>query len=228
MPDSRVQKWQRWLEDSIRNEVLSLHWHRLIYREVGEIVEANPDLPPSTFFTFVGQTYLATQAVTVRRQAETKPQVISLGRLMKEMASDSGRLTRRLYVSMYDEHIRDLADPDFDRLAGAGADHVPASRIEADLTALRQVTRTISDWVDRHVAHVDQTPLQSFPTFNDLNVAIDAIGAAFNKCSGILKASSWATLEPVAQHNWLAVFHVPWVSEGQHRAPGAPRFLDQQ
>ena len=67
MPDSRVQKWQRWLERHIRPEVLSMHWYRAVYREVGEIVE-NANLPPSHFFTYSSETYAQTQSVAIRRQ----------------------------------------------------------------------------------------------------------------------------------------------------------------
>jgi hypothetical protein len=116
---------------------------------------------------------------------------------------------------MYDEHIRELADPDFDRLAGPGADHIPKAVLDAELAALREATQPISDYVDRHLAHRDRAPLQTLPTHRELNVAIDAVGAAFDKCSGILLAASWATLEPVMQTDWRAVFRVPWIPPRQ-------------
>jgi hypothetical protein len=71
-----------------------MHWHRAVYREVGEIVRANDNLPPSGFFTFLASTYASSQAVAVRRQSETSSRVVSLGRLLTEIAEDAGRLTR--------------------------------------------------------------------------------------------------------------------------------------
>jgi hypothetical protein len=68
--DSRVDKWAGWLEERIRPDVITMHWNRAVYREVGEIVRANTSLPPSGFFTFLADTYATTQSVAVRRQSE--------------------------------------------------------------------------------------------------------------------------------------------------------------
>lgn len=199
----------------IQPQVISIHWHRAIYREVGEITRSNNSLPPSHFFTFVSDTYVHSQAIAVRRQTDTDPRVISLGTLLSEMATDSTRLTRRFYVSLYDEHIRELADPDFDRLAGAGADHVPRAPLETVMRTLCARSEPIEAFVNRHIAHTDRRPLPALPTHNDLNVAIDAVGDAFNECSRILTASSWAQLDPVPQYDWTAIFRVPWLPPGR-------------
>lgn len=220
MPDSRVEKWQRWL-DAIQPEVISMHWYRVIYRTLSDIT-TGANLPPSHFFTFVGETYAQTQSVAVRRQVESSGRVVSLGALMREMSDDSTRLTRKLYVSMYDEHIAELANPDFDRLAGQGANHVPQSAIDRDLRDLRDAARPISDYVSRHLAHVDRDPLPAIPTYVDLNAAIDGIGTAFNQCSRILRAAEWATLEPVVQYDWTEVFRVPWITESRRTTAPAP------
>lgn len=200
----------------------------MIYNEVGDLTRANKELPPSHFFTFVSETYAQTQAVGVRRQVETSTRVISLATLLTEMAGDAERLSRKFYVSMYDEHLRDLADPDFDRLTGnADADHIPASVIQGHLDAIRAATQPIADYVNRHLAHRDRDPLDTLPTFIELNSAIDTIGEAFNECSLMLNASSWATLEAVMQYDWLAVFRVPWIPPDEHRGTPGPRLLGQ-
>jgi hypothetical protein len=65
MTDSRIAKWQRWL-DTIESQVITLHWHRSIYDEVGAITRANTSLPSSDFFQLVSTTYIHSQAVAVR------------------------------------------------------------------------------------------------------------------------------------------------------------------
>lgn len=53
------------------------------------------------------------------------------------------------------------------------------------------------------------------PTFGDIDEAIDAIGGLFRKYALLLTARSFATLEPEAQEDWLAVFRQAWIREGQ-------------
>jgi hypothetical protein len=214
MPDSRVEKWQKWL-DAIQQQVIRIHWHRSIYEEVGEITRRNASLPPTDFFPFVSNTYVHSQAVAVRRLVETDARVIALGTLLSDMSRDSWRLTRSFYVSLRDAHTRDMADADFDRLAGAGAQHVPASVFDGILQALRTATEPVAVYVNRHVAHTDRDPLPALPTHRDLNVAIDAVGTAFNECSRILKAKWWSQLDPVPEYDRRAAFRVPWIPPGQ-------------
>lgn len=48
-------------------------------------------------------------------------------------------------------------------------------------------------------------------SLRDLNTAIDSIGEMFSKYHGILTASVHATLVPVLDHDWKAVFRQPWI-----------------
>jgi hypothetical protein len=215
--DSRVEKWTRWLEERIRSEVITMHWHRAVYREVGEIVRENANLPPSGFFTFLASAYGTTQAVAVRRQGEVNPRVVSLGTLLDEVANDPVRLTREWYLSMRDADDARHASRDFDYWAGEDGEHVQPERVRADLATLETAVRPIRGYVDQHLAHSDQRPRPDLPTFDALHSAIDTLGGVFNKYSGLIRASSWATLEPVAQDDWLGIFRVPWIPEGAWR-----------
>jgi hypothetical protein len=99
--DSRIEKWLRWLEDEIQPEVMTMNLHRHVFQEVGEIIEANGSLPPSYWFEFSSDTYATTQAIAIRRQAETGTRVISLGQLIAEIRDNADLLTRAWWIGLW-------------------------------------------------------------------------------------------------------------------------------
>jgi hypothetical protein len=128
------------------------------------------------------------------------------------MASDNQRLTRERYVAKWDALDRRRGEDSFtEHFAGDAGDHLDAAIVRADLDTLSSAALPIARFVDRHVAHVDADPLDSLPTFAELNEAIDTIGELFKKYALLFTASGWVTLEPVPQNDWLAVFRVPWI-----------------
>jgi hypothetical protein len=48
---------------------------------------------------------------------------------------------------------------------------------------------------------------------------IDRIGDLFRKYALLLTASSWMTLEPVPQYDWLAVFREAWIPSEKRPEP---------
>ena len=127
---AQVAKWRSWIEKDIPSDVVGMHFKRMIWREVQEMVAANPEVGevPSAFWDFYGENYAAAQAIAVRRQADRDARTCSLARLIKEMQADAELLTRDYYVGLLDERTdSDLlvkrANSDFDRLAGSG-DHL--------------------------------------------------------------------------------------------------------
>jgi hypothetical protein len=211
-PDSRVEKWKRWIESQIRAEVLGMNNHRAIYKEVGRVITEHGDLPPSQFFVFLADTYAATQAIAVRRQAEVDTRVISLGTLLDEIADDPQRLSRERFLSHYDSYDRAQGEAEWnERFAGNVGDHVDPDLVRADLEELRSGTEKTKDLVDKHLAHTDKKPLKNPPTFEELHEAIDTINEQFQRYVLLITVSSYATLVPVPQYDWLAIFREPWI-----------------
>jgi AbiU2 len=211
--DSRVRKWKRWIENEIRAEVLGMNNQRAIYEEVGRIVKENGELPPSHFFNFLRDTYGATQALAVRRQAEVGTRVISLATLLAEIAGDPERLSREWFLSHYDSYARaEVGVPVWaEKFGGNVGDHVDPDLVRADLGELRGGTAKTKDLVDKHLAHTDKKPLKNPPTFKELHDAVETVNKQFQKYVLLLTVSSYATLVPVAQYDWLAIFREPWI-----------------
>jgi hypothetical protein len=186
--------------------------HREIYRTVRKIVSDHGALPASHFFDFLADTYGATQAIAVRRQAEVDPRVISLGSLLSEIAGDPERLSRERFLSEYDSIDRRRGEREWnEKFAGTVGEHIDPKIVQGDLAELATGTRTTKDLVDKHLAHTDKKPLSNAPTFEELHAAIDAINTQFEKYVLLLTVSSYATLVPVPQYDWLAIFREPWI-----------------
>jgi hypothetical protein len=94
MPDSRIEKWQRWYEGRIQPEVLAMHHHRDVFWKVIEIAENNEELPESLFWGYFQDTYAVSQGAAVRRQAEDCQRVVTLGKLITDIGDDPERISR--------------------------------------------------------------------------------------------------------------------------------------
>jgi hypothetical protein len=140
--------------------------------------------------------------------------VISLGVLLNEIAGDPQRLSRDRFLSHYDSIARREAEQVWaERFGGSVGVHVDPDLVRADLDELRRGTARTKDLVDRHLAHTDKKPLANPLTFAELNDAIDAINAQFEKYVLLLTVSGYATLIPEPQNDWLAIFRQPWIKE---------------
>jgi hypothetical protein len=210
--DSKVEKWEKDL-DTIKDEVIGLHHNRDVYRTVGRIVDEHGGLPPTLFFDYAQRTYAVTQQAAIRRQAEVNPaRVVSLASMLTEMLKEPERLTRERFVAWYGEDDERWGNQVFDEMfAGDVGDHIDPKVIAVDLAELAKAAESVKRHVDRHVAHTDRRGLKTPTTFGDIDRAIDAIGELFTKYALLLTGASWATLEPVVQHDWLAVFRQAWI-----------------
>jgi hypothetical protein len=215
MNDSRRDKWLGWTEGSIRGDVYAMHLNRDVFRELGRMTnDRQPSLPWSYFFDYLGQTYSVAQLIAVRRQAEIGSRVATLGRMLREMTEEPERISREFYVGMWedDEDEQRRASKTFDAFAGVGGAHIGTELVARDLAALTATAGGVKDYVDEYVAHSDAAAKATEPQFVDLDAAIDSIGEMFKKYHGLLTASTHFTLVPELDHDWKAVFRVPWIA----------------
>lgn len=206
---------------------------------MGEMVRANPTLrgAESYLWEFLFDTYATTQASAVRRQADIGERAASLGRLIFEMGNSSHLLTREWWISLWreghdDTYWQRIAEDAWAKEFGGkvGVHLDPAIPI-ADLQSLQQGLRSTKEFVDRNVAHLDarsiatrkEPPTPTPPdaptrrgadlTLNQVHDAIDLTGGLFRKYGNLITAASWGDLTPALQHDWEAVFRIPWIDE---------------
>lgn len=218
--DAMVARWRSWIEEPIRHDVIGMHFRRMVWREVNDILGANPDVAdlPSAFWDFYHENYAAAQAISIRRQADRDKRTCSLAVLIEGMRDNAERFTRGYYVGLLDEHqahdelMMQRAHSDFDRLAGPG-DHLDPDVPARDLAALRNDAKRVSVYVNEHLAHdMGEPTVADPPTFADLHAAIDSVGEIFRKYAVARAGAWWATFEPAIQYDWRAIFRVPWLA----------------
>jgi hypothetical protein len=212
-----VERWREWIRGPIRDDMIDMHFRRLIWKRVGEIAEANREVrnQGSAFWDFLRDTYAVTQAIAIRRQADTDRRVCSLALVIKQMRDNAEALTRDSYVSLWDQNDELLVQRgqrNFDLLAGEGGDHLDPAIPTADLEALKAAAERVRIYVNEHIAHDMANPtIPEMPTYSDLHDAIDALGEICKKYFVVLTADSMHTWEPFMQHDWEAIFRVAWL-----------------
>jgi hypothetical protein len=223
MSDRRVIKWRRWCDEHIRPDVYSMHLHRHVFQEISAITNAQ-ELPSSYFFEYLGETYATAQMIAVRRQADLHPQSASLGKLLSEIADDPERISRKFYVEAWGEDDARQASAAFDSFAGKGDEHIDPLLVRRDLKSLSDTAESVTRYVNEYIAHSDARPKAAVPTFEELNVAIDSLGRLYDRYNNVLTGgSSHGSLTPVIiDHDWKAVFRVPWIEPPGGRILSTP------
>jgi len=213
-PHSRDETWCLWL-DTIDGDITSMYANREAWMTVMKIVGEHPAMPPSHFFDLMAQNYATTQAVAVRRQADTSPTVISLGRLLSEIVEHPEILSRQRHVALYRADLQWVGHKEFNTFAGAEMDHVDAGAVQADIDLLRDSSEAIRKYVNKHIAHHEESPPLTFvtPTFSDLDQAIDTLGSLVSRYTLMLMAVGRTVMAPVPQYDWLAPFKIPWLPD---------------
>ena len=143
------------------------------------------------------------------------PSVVSLARLLADIAEHPASASRHRYVSLYPRGMQWVGDREFDKFAGESGDHVEAEAVRQDLELLRRKSDAIRRYVNKRIAHHEESPPPSFvtPTFSDLDEAIDTLGTLFRRYALMLTAVDRSVMTPVPQYDWLAPFRIPWILE---------------
>lgn len=197
----RLAKWVGWIQHdpqrttgpgSIWSQLVEMTHHRAIYDRLTEILVANRSMPQEyTFFDFVTTNYLTTQALAIRRQADTHKDAATLGRLLYELEADlAGH--------------RDLT-------ADEGLPTFTLDDVQADRSELDQVVAPVKAYVDQRLAHMDRATAQPALTGRQIHDAVAVLQRLFGKYEHALTGAHTPDLEPVIQSDWEAVFRVPWL-----------------
>lgn len=214
----RVREWRDWIQEDLRHEVVGMYFRRQMWRDVNEILLANPSVGQiqSSFWNFHHENYAAAQAIAIRRTADNGRNVRSLWRLLDELASDPDFLTRESYLELLDEFQAEddllvwRANEDWDRWCDRAGRRFDGDIARHDQRELERATQRVKDYVDQHVAHDQHNPTAEIPTFEELHEAIDVISGLFQKYAAILTGAYW-DLDHMIQDDWKAVFRRPWI-----------------
>lgn len=210
--DSKLEKWLRWF-DTIQSDIQQLLIHRDIFWEVQKIVRSNPKIQkPTSFYHYLGQTYIAYIAIGIRRQVKIHKDSISFAGLLSEMIETPSAVSRAYYKSLYQgSNVEEMADSDFDQFAGNNSNHISPDLVRDDLEVLKFIARRIEAFADKHIAHHDIKKPRELPTFNDADECLDTFDRLAVKYYQLFHGVAMSTLMPTYQYDWMEIFRVPWL-----------------
>lgn len=191
--------------------------NRDIFWEVQKIIKNNKRLhKPSSFYKYLGETYVACATMGIRRQVKIDQQSISFARLLKELSKSPQLLSRSYYKGLYENvynnpWIVSQADKHFDVLAGVGAEHISEDFVNKDLAKLLSTVKKVEAYADKRVAHHDKRKPKVIPKFTELDTAINVLDELYVKYHLLFHAVQMTTLMPKYQYDWKEIFYEPWL-----------------
>jgi hypothetical protein len=138
-------------------------------------------------------TYVHTQAIAIRRQIDARSDVVSLGRILREIIEEleNGSPGWVVHKSLSLEEARDLK-----------------GRLDSFLALLARL-------VNKRIAHTDTGTVNDLLRIGPLHDAMDNLFDVFKVVEVFVTGASTPDLRPIIQHDWEAVFRLPWLPPRQ-------------
>jgi len=225
MTSSSGSDWAGWCTrfDALKDEVLGLHHSRRVWRAVRAMIETNPGVQRSGIAEhWLTQCYSVAQLSGVRRQVDKRKDVVSLWRLLDQLARQPAMATRSWFIAELQSrpesarYVTRLA-AEFDAFAGAGNPVTDRSVAEADRDRLWNVAQSAKHVVDQFVAHqTDATARPGYTgpaliTWGELDTAIDTLGELYRKYYKLRHpGNTVGNLEPDLPAGWDRIFETAW------------------
>jgi hypothetical protein len=210
--DPKLKKWGKWLK-SINEEVTRLVIARDIFWSVQDLIKTNKQIQkPSSFFRYMGDTYISFITMGIRRQIKIDNQSISFARLLSEIESNPEKISRQFFQELYKgSRVEFLANNHFDKFCdNPGDSHISSNMVNEDLRQLKIAACLCEKFADKRIAHQDKREPKILPTFKDTDKTIDFIDKLYVKYHRIFHADSMRSLMPVYQYDWQQIFDYPW------------------
>ena len=210
--DSKLKKWLEWLE-IIKAEIQQLVIDKDIFWSVQRLIKNNKEIQkPSSFYQYLGDTYVSHSVIGVRRQIKNQKQSISFARLLTEIIENPEKISRKYYCGLYEGSIvADLADGHFDRYCiRPGDSYISSVIVENDLKELKQITKIVEEFSDRRIAHRDTRTPENLPKFSEIDASIELLDKLYGKYHLLLYADGMDSLLPTYQYDWQEIFDSKW------------------
>lgn len=228
MNPQKLAKWKQSLEDvnsdsTITHQLVNLARVRHIFSGVCKMVEDNPRLRQHSEFYYVfTENYAHSVLMYVRRQVRRDSKSMNLIKLADELHNESKNITMDYYVGLWTKNsINEIDRSERERMAkaeflhrfgGNTKTHVDPAGIKDDITELESVFQKSSSFIDRRLAHQDKREPDHIPTLPEVETWCETLNATFKKYYLLLFCSDYV-ITPIFEHDWQAIFRVPWLPE---------------
>ena len=205
-------KMDNWVE-ILNEQILTLNLQRTIFKEVQDIIKANPLIEPSHFFYYLSNWYSTSMSIAVRRLTDNDKKSISYLRLLECIKNNPQAVSRSRYLSKHTSLQLSLARANqfFDTIAGVGNKYLDLSIIQVEIDELVTETSKLKVYVDKKIAHDDSSAPPPIPKFDDLDKAIDHLGTLHEKYFSIFRLETPSDISIL--YDWIAIFRRPWIPE---------------
>lgn len=205
----KLEKWLRWIE-IVHKDTEDLLDNQYIFSKYIEIIKGNPKIQePSDFHWWVRNNYVSSVAMSVRRQIDTDPDVITLGKLLKEMVESPQTLTKAWHRTLYKNLGPSWADKAFEDIAGNGEFFDPEVA-KNDFEKLVNLSEGITKFADRRIAHKSKQPIPDVK-FKEMNDFIEEFENMLKKYILLFTGSGYVQLRPEYQYDWEEIFYHKWI-----------------
>lgn len=195
-PKTRA-KWRHWIK-RISDSVSMLVLDDYIFRKSIEAARKGNEIKPSNqAYQWAIRAYATHSAVGIRRILDHDDRTYSLLLLLRKIERNPQVITRRSFKLRYSKSNKELAEEDFDDIAGRGAKYLPRSVVQADLQKIETESNKIKPVVDKVMAHRDRRPKGlSRPTWQQLQDAISEVDRMCVRYCLILNQQSITSMLP--------------------------------
>lgn len=204
--NQRLAKWERWLH-LITGEVCELVYGRHVWFGLGEIIEANADLPKEhDLYGTLGYWYANSMAVGVRRHVEIRDDAVSLARLLREIIESQQVVAEARRRNQWGGNAATELEP-FD-------EGTPSGWADDHLARITNSGKPIYAYVNTTVAHL--TTSRRDATFAVLHEAVDVLLDALVAVRYVILGDRrdrdrW--LKTMETWAWVGPLSVQWVTE---------------
>jgi len=212
--EQRFEKWLTWFK-KIKVEAQNLVMYRTMFKEIIEIIDANPKLhEDNQYYRYMNDSHIAMIVMGLRRQIKIDNQSISFIGLLNDLKNTPHLLSRKYYTDLYsDSSISRLADEHFDQFCDEPDDpYISTIMINADIDEFLGSTRLVEQYSDRFLAHTDKRGSKELSTFDDIDNCLQILDKLYCKYHVIFYAKSLNTLMPTFQYHWKKIFEIAWVN----------------
>ncbi|MEX0622254.1 MAG: hypothetical protein WD187_04695 [Candidatus Woykebacteria bacterium] len=202
------KKWLTWVGE-IQEKTAYILEIREIQSRYLEIVDKNKQIQnPPDFHRWVLQNYGASVVMSIRRQLDMSPDVVSLRRLLAEMSVHPKVVSRNWFRSFYtNPHTN--PDGDFSVIAGSG-EYFDPEIAKKDIKDLDTLGRNIKKYANKELAHNTNTNVSV--TYKEINNFIESLDKMVSRYYLLFTGSSMESSLPIWQYDWQEIFTKPWIA----------------
>jgi hypothetical protein len=185
----------------VTDEIQWLWWDQHVWRSFENIAERS-DVARDTFFVaWVGELYYQRADLTIRAMRDSDPRSHSLRNLLATVKKNAA----------------DIQCP-LPEMGSAGATTIDPAAVQADLDQLEASAAEVKVYVDKVLAHADESQEVPIPGPEVVDAAVQLLGDLLVKYTLILRNID-LELRSAPQYNWTAVFYQQWLKPDE---PGVP------